>query len=208
MKQGCSAKLIEASASAQSAGRARGYVLNIAAIHEDSLPREWSTRVSHRAIQLVGPRCVRTARWTVGALHEPGALKDAILAAIEADILVVSVSAAGEMPLDVNRWIDLWLPRRAQRAGALVAVIGVPQQASAASARIRDYLRDVASLARLDFLLQEQRLPGELAGRWYGDIPERARASTPVLNPVLQGRDSNLFPPIDTPHRALNSGTG
>jgi hypothetical protein len=160
-------------------------VLKIAAIHEDCLPREWTTQVSRCAIRLVGPRCVRAARWTIEALDEPGALEIATEAAIEADILVVSVCADAELPVNLHRWIDSWLPCRLQRCGVLVAVIGLSPQRCAFPARIREYLRDVASLAHLDFLPQERSLPLENP-RFPGKaVAKGAQARAQVFSQVL-----------------------
>ncbi len=136
-----------------------GYGLRIAAIHQDSLPQEWATRVFRRAIQLVGPRSVHTACWSAETLHDPLALEAAIEAAVLADVLVIAVSGDEALPASIDRWIDSWLPRRLDRVGALVAIIGLPSQASNFTGRIRDYLRDVATLAHLDFLLHERMLP-------------------------------------------------
>ena len=133
--------------------------LQIAVIHEDALPLKWASQVTRRAIQLLGSRLVRTARWSVETLGDPIAMGAAIEAAVTADILVVVVSGDRALPPNVDRWIDAWLPRRLDRAGALVALIGTPRQPNAFSTRIREYLRDVASLAHLDLLTQEPSLP-------------------------------------------------
>jgi hypothetical protein len=135
------------------------YGLQIAVIREDRLPQGWAAQVSRRAIRLVGPRSVRTACWSFQTLDDSMAMEAATEAAIAADILVIAVSGVGPLPTNIDRWIDSWLPRRLDRPGALVAIIGVPQQPSAFPVRVREYLRDVASLAHMDFLLQERSLP-------------------------------------------------
>jgi hypothetical protein len=174
------AKYVYNRAGMPAAGPEPGYGLQIVVIHEDSLPQEWAMQVSRRAIHLVGPRSVRTARWSVATLEDAVAMEAATEAAIIADILVISVSGAGALPPCIDRWIDAWLPRRLERVGALVAVIGVPQQSSAFPARIRNYLRDVASLAHLDFMPHERRLPMEHPGYWGGGNVKPAQASPHV----------------------------
>jgi hypothetical protein len=175
-------KVIDWSASAQHLGPERRYLLRIAGVHEDSLPREWSTQVARRAIQVVGPRCVHAVCWPVGALRHPGAMQVATEAAIEADLLVVSVCGAKELSPNFNRWIDSWLPCRLQQTGALVAVIGVPQQPNAFPARIREYLHDVARLAHMDFLPQERGLPLEYPSVSGEAIARGARGNAAVLS--------------------------
>jgi hypothetical protein len=161
------------------------YGLQIVVIYEDSLPQEWGMQVSRRAIHLVGPRSVHTVCWSVADLAGSAAMEAATEAAIAADILVITVSGAGALPPNVDRWIDSWLPCRLERAGALVAVIGVPQQSNAFPARIRDYLRDVASLAHLDFMPHERGLPLAHPGYWDAGIVKGAQTSPQVLSPLL-----------------------
>ena len=159
MKRALPVKPVDFLEFTQTAEPEDGYVLRVAVIYEDRLPSEWATQVSRRASQLVGPRCVRTAQWPVGALRRPAVMQDAIAAALMADILMVCVSGARELPADIHQWIDSWLPYRVQRTGALVAVIGTPSQPGAFGARIREYLHDVATLAHMDLLVQDRRLP-------------------------------------------------
>jgi hypothetical protein len=157
--------------------------LHIAVIHEDALPLEWAGQVTRRAIQLLGSRLVRTARWSVETLADPIAMEVATEAAVAADILVVVVSGDRALPPTVDRWIDAWLPRRRDRVGALVAVIGAPQQPSAFSARIREYLRDVATLAHLDFLTQERSLPWAHSYFSGAAMPRAVQISERVQSP-------------------------
>jgi hypothetical protein len=135
------------------------YVLNIAGVHQDAVTREWATQVASHAIQLVGERSVRSTWWEIGGLSDPRAFWDAVQAATTADILIVSVRGTKALPLDLYEWIEAWLPLRLQLAGALVALIGVPEQPSADSFRIGGFLRDVARRGQLEFLSQHQELP-------------------------------------------------
>jgi len=144
---------------AQDAWSERRYVLRLAAIHEDCLPWEWTIQVYQRAVELVGQHCVHIDYWTVEALGQPQVLQEATYAAIEADILSLVVRAAPELPLNLYRWLDSWLPSRPHRAGALIAMLGVPHEPSEFPGRIRECLRNVARLAHLDFLPRERRFP-------------------------------------------------
>ena len=170
------------------AGPKPGYGLQIVVIHEDSLPQAWAMQVSRRAIYLVGARSVHTARWSVAELDDSAAMEAATEAAIAADILVIAVSGAAALPPNIDRWIDSWLPCRLERSGALVAVIGVPQGPSAFPARIRDYLRDVASLAHLDFMPQERKLSLEHSLYQREGIVQGAQTSPQLLTPLLDRR--------------------
>ena len=143
---------------------ARRYVLKIAAVHDGRLPWEWTTRVYLHAMRLLGPNRVQASRWTVESLNQPSDRMNAALAAIEADILVVSLSATRELPNSINRWVDSWLPYRPERAGLLMAILGVPQQPGHFLSRIHEYFHDVASVARLDLLPRQRLLPAAHPG--------------------------------------------
>ena len=155
------AKIIEEVASVRRAGAEHGYLLHVVGIRDDSLPSDWTARVSERAVHLLGPRHVRSDHWTIGALRDSLAFQRATEAATEADILVLAVRATGELPLTLTRWIDLWLPYRRERPGALVTVLGGPPPPNAYPCRIRSYLQDVARIARMDFLAHQRTLPAE-----------------------------------------------
>jgi hypothetical protein len=80
------------------------------------------------------------------------------------------------------------MPRRAGRAGALVALLGVPARPDALSWRAHEYLEAIARQAGLDFLPRERKLPEEsvapstlaritpandLTAAWLGAGPSR-----------------------------------
>ncbi len=185
-------RLIDMSASAGDTQAGRSYALKIVAIHEDSLPWEWTTQVNLRAARLLGPDSVHLVHYTVTALNEPTNRQGAHAAAIEADILVVSVCAARELPLNVHLWIDSWLPHRRRRPGALVAILGLPHQPNRFPARIRKYLHDVARLAHLDFLPQERRLP--TAGLGFAGVSTLTGSQRYAGNPACPPSSSAPSP--------------
>ena len=84
---------------------------------------------------------------------------EAVRAAVVADVIVVSVHAAGDLPLGLYVWIDVWLPRRLSRAGALAALIGVAEPADPHSVRTHEYLQAVARKGQLDYIPQERKRP-------------------------------------------------
>jgi hypothetical protein len=136
--------------------------------------------VAGQVIQLLGERSVRSTWCKIRGLSDPEVFLDAVQAAATADILIVSVRAADDLPLDVYEWVETWLPLRLQLAGTLVALIGAPEQPGADSLRIGHYLQDVAQRGELEFLLQEQKLPVELPESSMEEIAERGSMTTYV----------------------------
>jgi len=135
--------------------------LNVTVVYQDPLTHQWATELWARVEPLIGREGTCRKSWSISHLAEPLAFAGAVQAAAEADVLMISVRAAGDLPLILRVWIDAWLPRRARRAGALVALIGLPAQPDAQSDRTHQYLEAVARQAGLDFLPRERKLPEE-----------------------------------------------
>jgi hypothetical protein len=104
------------------------------------------------AKQLVGEDLVRNTSYDVHSLSDLAMLLAAVRAALVADVIVVSVYAADDLPLDLYVWINAWLPRRNAREGAFTALIGADKPQDPQSVRTHDYLQAVARKARLDFI--------------------------------------------------------
>ena len=145
------------------------YVLNIAGVYQDLLTRDWAAHVCEQAIQIAGAERVQTSWFEVPRLGEPETLIAAVQAALLADVIVVSVHAADELPLDLYVWIDVWLPRRSSRMGALVALIGASGKPTPQAVRTQEYLQAVARRAELDFMPHECRVPDEMS---FASIPD------------------------------------
>jgi hypothetical protein len=135
--------------------------LNVVLVYQDPLTRHWAADLWGRVGQLIHSGAIRRESFRLGELTRAFVFADAVHAAAEADVLVISVRDAGELPLLLHVWIDSWMPRRGGRAGALVALIGVPAKPDALSGRAHSYLESIAREAGLDFLPRERRLPEE-----------------------------------------------
>jgi hypothetical protein len=151
-------------------------LLNIVGVHEDAVTGQWATQVAQDAIQLVRECSVRSTWWKIGGLSDPGVLRDAAQAATTADVLMVSLRAAAELPFALYQWVKAWLPRRLPLAGTLVALIGAPEAPGADSFRIGRYLQAVARRGQLEFLALEQRLPLEPSDFSLVEIAEQISA--------------------------------
>ncbi len=140
------------------------FTLAVAVVYEERLTQEWARRVCIRLGDLVGKEAVRSGWWPLSSLRDPRALDEATKAASTADVIVVSVRATEEPAPNLSAWIDMWLSRRAQSAGALVALISLSEPLIRGVNPLRDYLRTVASRGGLDFLPHQQKLPSDNGG--------------------------------------------
>jgi hypothetical protein len=138
------------------------YALSIVGVYQDPLTQSWGVPMCRLATQLVGENHIQHLWYDVHSLTDSRVLVDAVRAALVADVIVVSVHAAEELPVGLYVWIDAWLPRRASREGALTALIGGDEPQDLPSTRTREYLHAVARKAQLDFIpLFQPRLPAE-----------------------------------------------
>lgn len=135
------------------------YSLNIAGIYQDMVTREWAVQASGNATQLAGAESLQLKWYDVDSLSDINVFMDAVRTALAADVIMISVHAADELPLNLYAWVAAWLPRRLFRAGALTALVGVVESQDIHSLRTVEYLQAVARRARLDFVPQERRRP-------------------------------------------------
>jgi hypothetical protein len=160
-----------------------GYALNIALVYQDALTRKWATQVCDQVTRLAGKGAVHCTQWEISRLNDLCVLKDAILMTMVADVILVSIYAAEELPNDFRVWMDAWLERRRLPTGAMIALISVPGELSAQTNPARDYLRAIARKGRLDFLLRERRLPVTSRGYFF---MEKAEEWNDPMTSVLQ----------------------
>ena len=141
------------------ASTAPGPALTVATIYQDPLTRHWATELWGRVGQLIGDEGACCQSWKISDLTDPRVFEDSVRVAAAADVLIISVRDARELPTNLTVWFDALVPRRAGHAGALVALIGVPPQPDAQFGRAHAYLERIARKAGLDYLPRERKLP-------------------------------------------------
>lgn len=134
---------------------------NIVVVYQDALTQSWAMQMCGPVAEKFGAENVQHTWHDVNSLGEPGILLAAVRAALRADVIVVSVHAADELPLELYAWITAWLPRRISRVGTLAALIGVARQPDSQAVRTHQYLQAVARRGQLDFIPYEHRLQAE-----------------------------------------------
>jgi len=137
-----------------------GHRLNMAGVYQDTVTREWVIQSYLGATQIEGEERIQKKWYDVNALSDPGVLMEAVSSALEADVIVVSVYAAEELPLNLYVWVAAWLPRRLSRTGAMAALVGVAEPQDSQTARTIEYLEAVARRAQLEFVPQARRRTG------------------------------------------------
>ncbi len=143
------------------AGALLDSVLNVTVVYEDEPTRRWAGEVCDRVASLVGRDALRPTWWKLGDLGEPAVLAGAVSTTLRADVIIIAIHAAEGLPFPFYVWVDSWLPYHPQGTAALVALITLPDPPTVQLDRARGYLRAVARQGRLDFLLEERKLPAE-----------------------------------------------
>jgi hypothetical protein len=167
--------------------------LNVTMVCEDLLTREWAAEMWDRVTQMAGKENISVTSWRISDLALPEILADAVLSAARADVIVIAVSAAEKLPVGLCVWIAAWVPRRARRAGALVALIGLPQKRDRQAFSTRDFLRMVALKSGLDFFPRERVLPMALTDPFgLETIKYQADSMAPALAGAVSGGDDDI----------------
>jgi len=132
------------------------YALKVTALYQDNRTWQWAADMCNRVTQFAGARGIHARSWRVAELAQPAIFPGAVQAATLADVIVVSVYAAAQLPHSFYTWINAWVPRRRLRTGTLVALIGVPDSPNLHTPFIQEYLAGVADRGELDFLPRQE----------------------------------------------------
>jgi hypothetical protein len=168
------------------------FSLHVAGVYQDASTRDWAMQICHRATQLAGKGSIQSAWFSAHSLSYPATLLDAVSAALVADVIVVSVHAMDELPIDLYVWFDVWLPRRPARVGALAAVIGTAEPLESRFIRTLGYLQAVAQKAQLDFSAEPRRRPVTSLASPIKQIAGKTGATAPSL-PASRSRSYNVY---------------
>lgn len=134
--------------------------INLAVVYEDRFTREWARVACKWANELAGEDCMRSHAWRVDQLNDPAIFPQAARTAALADVIILALHAAAELPSSLCAWFEVWLPQRDRPVGALLSLMDVNGKSQIVPLDVRTYLQSVAQRGRLDLLIEEQRLPG------------------------------------------------
>lgn len=166
--------------------------VHLVLVFEDELTRQRALLLCERTMRVLGPETVQFRQWSVARLLEASSFPAALAAALRADVLMVALYAGEDVPGDLAAWTDLWLPRRAFRPGALVALLGVPHLPLEKPTPAHEYLGAVARRAHLDFLPHEFEWAESPLAAWER-IAARAHHLTPTLAEILGHKPRPAF---------------
>ncbi len=102
----------------------------------------------------------KVSSWGFDALRDPRVAEVAAKAAADADVVIVAGTTGSKLPDAAHAWLQAWPPLRRHQPGALVALFSGFDPAGFSPAPTRDYLRDLARRAGMDFLTPSRGAAG------------------------------------------------
>ena len=122
--------------------------------------------------------------WRFKYLADPAIAMEAAQSAAQADLILLAAQSP-ELPVEVQKWFEGWLPKREAGDGALVLVQPSPKGASQS---LPAYLRLTAKRARLDYL----RLSASLSAPGAAGTGTGFSLFQPYINELLAEDDQPM----------------
>jgi len=131
--------------------------------------------VSERlAAQLETEFDINSDVWKFDMLRHSRLREQAATDAAEADMIIISVGRAPELPTHVSDWVESWLPRKKGGQAALVALLDQHQEADGDLPPLATYLQEMAEKGSMDFFCK--------AGDWREQLFENIIEDKPHPN--------------------------
>lgn len=123
--------------------------------------------------------------WKFDHLANPALQQEAADSAVDANMVILSIRAHGELPPAQKTWMEDWIARRQHRKAALVVMIADTTQPERDAAPALAYLRNAARIGGMDFFLHGFELP--MVGVRSSGVPspERVASIAPLMHGLL-----------------------
>jgi hypothetical protein len=118
-------------------------------------------------------------------LRDPDLFRAAAAAATRADWVIFSAHGGLELPPVVQKWIQSWSSRKVNSTSAIVALVGVANDAVKGLTPIHNYLREVAQQAGMDYFPQVLEASSARPEVSVSEMALRAGKVTAVLDGII-----------------------
>ena len=141
----------------------------------------------HLAQQLLDDYDFQCSWWKFDHLVNATLRQQAADAAVEANMVILSIRAQDELPRTHKLWLEEWIARRHHRKAALVVITAGAKQRGDETTPVLPYLQNAARLAKMDFFTHAFELPhpGQTP---LSPLAAPSSAAAPFLQGVLQDR--------------------
>jgi len=146
----------------------------------------------HLAQQLLDDYDFQCSWWKFDHLTNTTLRQQAADAAVEANMVILSIRASEDLPRTHKLWLEDWISRRHHRKAALVVMIAGTSVPEREAATVLAYLQNAARLARMDFFTHAFELPSSPRETSVAAFPGQTSAAAPLLQDLLQHRSPVL----------------
>jgi hypothetical protein len=174
------------------------YPFDLVVAYEDTLTRQRALQLyDHLAPQLLNDYDFQCSWWKFDHLQNATLRSRAADAAVEANMIILSIRAQPEISPLHRVWLEDWIPRRDNSKAALVALIAGTGKPGNEAAPMLAFLQNAARQGRMDFFTQGFDLAQPNQDSLVDQITKRASVSTPIAHQILQQ-------PMSTPRWGIN----
>jgi hypothetical protein len=165
------------------------FPFDLVVAYEDSFTRNRALHLyDHLAQQLLDDYDFQCSWWKFDHLTNLTLRQQAADAAVEANMIILSMHARPELPSTHRLWMENWIPRRDNRKAALVALVAGENALQHEAAPMLACLQNAARLGKMDFFTHEFNLPAPEGGRIASSAIPTARLVPPIPHHVLEQR--------------------
>jgi hypothetical protein len=151
-------------------------VCAIVVLYEDNSSRDAAIRLCKTLEKIFDTELDFEITWCrFKYFSDPAVASEAAEIAAQADLIIISIQRAQELPLEVKAWFERWLPDRESTEGAIVLLENAEELPASANSQ-SSYLYLLAQRANLDYLSLSNAGPSTTLDR----IPENLTLSQPL----------------------------
>lgn len=174
----------------------------VAILYENTAARDRAVLLSHRLAE----DCWETVDfgfswWRFKYLADPDVAVEAAEAAVQADVLIFSVRADSVPPVELHRWLEMWLPQRTTAEGVVVPLLHPMTPEGLSESPWMLLLDDLCRQTGMERLLPSEIKRSLLFPTPARQIEMRANTIGGVIDGILS---QSVRPPSPPPHWGLN----
>jgi hypothetical protein len=165
------------------------FPFDLVVAYEDADTRNRALHLyDHLAQQLLDDYDFQCSWWKFDHLTNDALCEQATDAALDANMVILSLHARRELAPAHKMWLERWIPRRPRRKSALVTLIAGVDRPERDAPSLFAYLQNAARLGHMDFFPHAFDLPKPPREWSAEELAERARVVTPFLQDILHQR--------------------
>ncbi|MBI3851181.1 MAG: hypothetical protein HY298_13040 [Verrucomicrobia bacterium] len=158
----------------------------VVVVYEDTVTRDRALAVCDELVQQFWAEVEFDFNWWRETyLADSTMAREAAWSAMNADLIIFSTHAEGELSATTTAWIESWLDHRDTRDGALIGLIGTPDDRLTDATLKHRRLREFAERGGLDYLSSILPITRDELEDAIESIHHRAEQTTSVLDQIL-----------------------